>query len=87
MSAKEYFDKEYGSNFIKGVVDLKDLKSLYMLIEEYSSNQLPTEEEMYNELNRKLDLGKNHEDGIGMLDTQIGWEQCYDWITELKEGE
>lgn len=40
MEAKKYFDKEYGDNHIKGVVDLKDLESLYGLMQEYADEQL-----------------------------------------------
>ena len=40
MEAKKYFDKEYGNDHIKDVVDLKDLKSLYGLMQEYADEQL-----------------------------------------------
>lgn len=40
MKAKKYFDKEYGNDHIKAVVDLKDLESLYGLIQEYADEQL-----------------------------------------------
>ena len=40
MKAKKYFDKEYGNDHIKSVVDLKDLESLYGLIQEYADEQL-----------------------------------------------
>lgn len=40
MKAKKYFDKEYGNNHIKDVVDLKDLESLYGLMQEYADEQL-----------------------------------------------
>lgn len=40
MEAKKYFDKEYGNDHIKDVVDLKDLESLYGLMQEYADEQL-----------------------------------------------
>jgi hypothetical protein len=40
MKAKKYFDKEYGNDHIKNVVDLKDMKSLYGLMQEYAEEQL-----------------------------------------------
>lgn len=40
MKAKKYFDKEYGNDHIKAVVDLKDLESLYGLMQEYADEQL-----------------------------------------------
>ena len=40
MEAKKYFDKEYGNDHIKEVVNLKDLKSLYGLMQEYADEQL-----------------------------------------------
>lgn len=40
MEAKKYFDKEYGNDHIKAVVDLKDLESLYGLMQEYADEQL-----------------------------------------------
>ena len=40
MKAKKYFDKEYGNNYIKDVVDLKDLESLYVIMQEYADEQL-----------------------------------------------
>lgn len=40
MKAKKYFDKEYGNDHIKVVVDLKDLESLYGLMQEYADEQL-----------------------------------------------
>ena len=40
MKAKTYFDKEYGQDHIKDVVDLKDLESLYGLMQEYVTEQL-----------------------------------------------
>jgi len=43
---------------------------------------LPSESEMYNEMERKFRLGKNHEDGMGISDTQIGWKECYKWISK-----
>lgn len=40
MKAKKYFDKEYGNDHIKLVVDMKDLESLYGLMQEYTDEQL-----------------------------------------------
>jgi len=40
MKAKEYFDKEYGNDHIKDVVNLKDIESLYGLMQEYADEQL-----------------------------------------------
>lgn len=40
MKAKKYFDKEYGNDHIKAVVDFKDLESLYGLMQEYADEQL-----------------------------------------------
>ena len=40
MKAKEYFDKECGNDHIKDVVDLKDIESLYGLMQEYADEQL-----------------------------------------------
>lgn len=58
MKAKEYFDKEYGTDHIKDVVDLKDMESLYGLMQEYADEQLRlhivsksfTAEDVVNEL-------------------------------------
>ena len=36
MNVREYFDKEYGSEHIKKVIDMKDIESLYGLIEEFA---------------------------------------------------
>jgi hypothetical protein len=36
MNAKKYFEKEYGKDHIKEVVEIKDIESLYYLIEEFS---------------------------------------------------
>lgn len=64
MKAKKYFDEEYGNDHIKDVVDLKDLESLYGLMQEYAdeqlrlhnvSNSLPCGDEVWikaNETNR-----------------------------------
>lgn len=40
MEAKTYFEEEYGNSHIKNVVDLKDLESLYGLMQEYADEQL-----------------------------------------------
>ncbi len=40
MKAKKYFNEEYGNDHIKDVVDLKDLESLYGLMQEYADEQL-----------------------------------------------
>jgi len=47
-----------------------------------AEKSFPTEDEMYDEMNRKFDLGKNHDEGMQIDDTQIGWENCYDWIKQ-----
>jgi hypothetical protein len=36
MTAKEYFDKEYGPDHIKEVVEMGDIVSIYGLMEEYA---------------------------------------------------
>ena len=36
QKAKEYFDKEYGPDHIKEVVDMGDMVSIYGLMEEYA---------------------------------------------------
>jgi hypothetical protein len=43
---------------------------------------LPSEDEMYAEMERKFELGKHHDDGMQNDDTQIGWEECYKWIVK-----
>ena len=44
---------------------------------------IPSEDDMYKELQRKFDLGKNHPDGMQIDDTQIGWEECYKWFLKV----
>jgi len=61
---------EWADEAEKKIEELEDKKSF------------PTEDEMYNEMNRKFDLGKNHDEGMQIDDTQIGWENCYDWIKQ-----
>jgi hypothetical protein len=39
MKAEDYFIKEYGVGHIESVVQIKDLESLFLLIEEYSNSQ------------------------------------------------
>jgi hypothetical protein len=36
---KQYFDKAYGKEHIKNVVDLKDLDSIYWLMQEYAESK------------------------------------------------
>jgi hypothetical protein len=36
QKAKEYFDKEYGTDHIKEVVEMGDIVSIYGLMEEYA---------------------------------------------------
>jgi hypothetical protein len=36
---KQYFDKAYGKEHIKNVVDLKDLDSIYCLMQEYAESK------------------------------------------------
>lgn len=42
-------------------------------------------DDMYKELERKFNLGKHHEDGLPIDDTQIGWEKCFEWIIKANK--
>lgn len=55
-SAKEYFGKEYGFKHIERVVEMKDYKSLYGLMEEFASQYKtqPTDDELWGEVFAKI---------------------------------
>tara|TARA_R110000850_G_scaffold267435_1_gene398407 strand:+ start:343 stop:639 length:297 start_codon:yes stop_codon:yes gene_type:complete len=69
------------SNVTDKIIDkcLSEVKNLALL---NVSGTLPTEEEMYNEMQRRFDLPRQDDDNIQVDDTQIGYEQCFDFMTK-----
>jgi hypothetical protein len=65
------------------VAKLKELKLLSLHLVSVS---LPSEDEMYAEMERKFELGKHQDDGMQNDDTQIGWEECYKWMVKRNES-
>ena len=89
---KEIFNKYKHSYLLNGnnqSTPLMDFNNFKLAIAE--SNQverlvsLPTEDEMYKELDRLFNLHFTNDDKLITDDTQLGWERCYQWIKSLRK--
>ncbi len=58
----------------------EDVDLLVMALEAWNTRPgIPTEEEMYKEMERRFEIPFDQDGYMQIDDTQIGWEECFKW--------
>ena len=79
MTAKEYFKKEYGEDHLHIVIELNDIVSLFLLMEEYANQKTRhiAKQAVRDSTESKIDEGFEHGRGH--------FSACLDILTRIKE--